>query len=79
MVMEMKVAKVLGSVLLVILVFSIVILAGCKSKAPMETSAAPSSEEQELNDGLNELDDLNQIDQEMNDVTLEELDNVDLE
>jgi len=74
----MKVAKVLVSAMLVLFVFSIVLLAGCKSKAEV-SAPQPSSEEQELNQGLNELDELNQIDQEMSDVSLDELDEVDLQ
>ncbi|MBI4983631.1 hypothetical protein HZC32_03230 [Candidatus Woesearchaeota archaeon] len=72
--------------LVVILIIGLALTIGCKQKnAPTLTTVAEQpttisvSEDQELEKGLGDLNSLGQLEKELNNITLEELDNISLE
>jgi outer membrane murein-binding lipoprotein Lpp len=66
------------NLLIILAVVSLILVAGCDKTSTPSTTGEVSSEEQAVSDGLDDLDELNQMDQEANDVSFDELDNVDL-
>jgi len=81
----MKITKIM-SLVFVLLLISAILLAGCAKETSKKSElvdgtvpAAPGSEEKEISQGLDELDDLEQMEKDMNDISLDELENISLE